>query len=244
MGNNLKYWGVCLKKVLCVPDTHFPWQSNETLAWIYQAAKAKQPDIIIQLGDLYDAYSFSRFAKTNDLMTPKQELAEGRMGAAAMWKNLRLAAPKAKCYQIRGNHDVRPERRILEECPEVESLIEMRPIFEFPGVTTIMDTQEELEIDNVVYTHGTFTQTNGAHCKHYQQSVAHGHTHRGGVFFMRTKRGIIFELDCGFASDESQVPLRYTMTRRTGWTLGCGWKDDEGPRFLPFPGNDNKPLIK
>jgi predicted phosphodiesterase len=223
-----------LKKVLCVPDTHFPFASSETLAWIYQVAKAKQPDVIIQMGDLFDFFAQSKFAKSHNIMTPKQEIAEGRLGSAAMWKNLQKSAPKAKCYQIRGNHDVRPEKRILEQCPEIESLVSMHPIFEFPGVTSIMDPTEELEIDNVIYTHGTFIPM-GAHCRHYLQSVAHGHTHRGSVFFTRKKSTLIWELDCGFASDESQVALRYTETRRTGWSLGCGWMDDEGPRFLPYP---------
>ena len=223
-----------MRKVLAIPDLHCPFQSNETLAWIYQIAKQKQPDIIIQMGDLFDMYSQSRFSRTHNLMTPKQELSEGRLAAATMWKNVKAAAPKAKCFQIRGNHDVRPDKRIQELCPEVESLVEMKPLFEFSGVNTIMDTQEELEIDGAIYTHGTLTQM-GAHCKHYMQSVVHGHTHRGSVFYTRKMNGIIWELDCGFASDEGQVPLRYTETRRTGWTLGCGWVDDYGPMFMPAP---------
>lgn len=232
-----------MRKVLIVPDTHLPFHKQEVLTWIYQVAKSKQPDIIVQIGDLYDMFSQSKFVKTHNLMTPKQELAEGRAGAAAMWKNLKLAAPKAKCFQIRGNHDVRPEKRILESCPEVESMLEMYPLFEFPGVTTIMDTSEELEIDGVLYTHGTFIPM-GAHCKHYQQNVVHGHTHRGSVFTTRNRNSLIWELDCGFASDEEQAPLRYTMTRRTGWSLGCGWVDIEGPRFLPYPGTPKVTYIK
>jgi UDP-2,3-diacylglucosamine pyrophosphatase LpxH len=230
--------------VLAIPDLHFPWHHQDTLTWIYQLIADRKPDDIVQLGDLYDMYSSSRFAKTHDLMTPKQELAEGRLGAATMWKNIKTRAPKAKCWQIRGNHDVRPEKRVQELVPEVESLLEMKPIFEFPGVTTLMDPTEELEIDGVIYTHGTFTQANGAHCKHYMQPVVHGHTHRGSVFFMRKKGGLIWELDCGFASDETQVPLRFTATRRTGWTLGCGWIDSTGPSFIPFPWTPKKALPK
>jgi predicted phosphodiesterase len=232
-----------LRKVLAIPDLHFPWHHQDTLTWIYQQIIDQKPDVVIQMGDLYDMYSHSRFARTHDLMTPKQELAEARMGAAAMWKHINKIAPKAKKYQIRGNHDVRAEKRIQEMCPEIESLLEMRPIFEFSGVTTIMDTSEELELDGVIYTHGTFIPM-GAHCKHYMQSVVHGHTHRGSTFFTRKHNQLIWELDCGFASDESAVPLRYTQTRRTGWTLGCGLVSDLGPMFMPAPFGPKKPLIK
>lgn len=232
-----------MRKVLAIPDTHFPWHHQDTITWIYKTITEKKPDIVIQMGDLYDMYSHSKFAKTHDLMTPKQEIAEGRLGAANMWKHIRSLVPKAKLYQIRGNHDVRAEKRVQEKCPEIESLLEMRPIFEFPGVTTIMDTSEELEIDGAIYTHGTFIPM-GAHCKHYMQSVVHGHTHRGSVFFTRKHNSLIWELDCGFASDETSVPLRYTATRRTGWTLGCGWVDINGPQFMPAPFSPKKALIK
>lgn len=223
-----------MRKVLAIPDLHFPWHHQDTLTWIYQVAQDKQPDVIIQLGDLYDMYSFSRFAKTCDLMTPKQELAEGRLGAATMWKYLKALCPKAELYQIRGNHDVRPERAVIEKAPELESLLEMKPIFDFPGVTTVMDTGTELEIDGVLYTHGHYTKL-GDHMRYYLQPVVHGHTHRGGSIFTKIHGRVLWELDCGFASDETVVPMRYTPSRRTLWSLGCGWIDDGGPRFMPAP---------
>lgn len=223
-----------MSKVLAIPDLHFPWHHQDTLTWIYQMITDTKPDTIVQLGDLYDMYSTSRFSRTHNLMTPKQELAEGRLGASTMWKHINKISPKSKKYQIRGNHDVRPEKRAQEVLPEIESLLEMRPIFEFSGVTTLMDPSEELEINGIIYTHGTFTKI-GAHCIHYMQPVVHGHSHRGGTFYTRKQTGLIWELDCGFASDETQVPLRFTATKRTGWTLGCGLVEDSNPHFLPSP---------
>lgn len=223
-----------MRKVLAIPDLHFPWHDQDTLTWIYKLNQERKPDVIIQLGDLYDMYSHSRFARTHNLCTPKQEIAEGRLGAATMWKHLKSGNPKAVCYQLRGNHDVRADKRILEMCPEVESLVAMQPLFEFPGVKTIMDASEELELDGVLYIHGHYMKL-GDHMNYYLQPVVHGHTHRGGSIYRKIHGQTIWELDCGFASDESQVPLRYTATRRTHWTLGCGWIDDGGPSFMVKP---------
>ena len=227
------------KKVIAVPDLHFPWHDPECLTWIYDVIRDTQPDVVVQLGDLYDMYSASKFAKTHNLMTPAMELAEARLGGEAFWANVKKAAPNAKCFQILGNHDIRPNKRILEVCPELESLLSTHELYKFKGVETILDPKEELEIDGVLYTHGSFSKA-GDHCKHYRQPVVFGHLHRGFTFFTTVKDDLLWELNCGYASDQTAVPLRYTATKRTGWTLGCGLIDDGGPRFLPYPGNVKK----
>jgi predicted phosphodiesterase len=222
------------KRVIAVPDLHFPFHHAECLSWIYDHITLTKPDVVIQLGDLYDMYSASKFARTHDLMTPKQELAEARLAAEAFWRNVQQRAPNARCLQILGNHDVRPNKRIQEVAPELESLLNTSVLFQFSGVETTLDTSADVEIDGVIYTHGTFIKL-GDHAKHYFQPVVHGHTHRGATFFMRQHGKNIWELDCGFASDETQVPLRYTATRRTGWTLGLGVVSEYGPSFRAFP---------
>ena len=223
-----------LRSVLCVPDTHFPFHHQPTLTWIYEIAKERKPDIIFQLGDLYDFFASSRFARSHDVMTPKEEFEEGRMGAEAMWKNLRKASPKSMCIQIKGNHDVRPNKRLLELCPELESLLDTDSLFKFPGVKTILDPSEEVEIDGVVYIHGHYAKL-GDHMNFFLQPTVHGHTHKGGTIYKKIRGGTLWELDCGFASDETTVPMRYGPTRRNHWTLGCGWVDAQGPQFLPAP---------
>src|SRR5262245_40150163 len=42
--------------VLCVPDIHFPWHSERGLALTLDIVQAAQPDLVIQLGDLYDLF--------------------------------------------------------------------------------------------------------------------------------------------------------------------------------------------
>jgi predicted phosphodiesterase len=223
------------KKVLAIPDLHFPWHHQDCLTFIYELIKEENPDVIIQMGDLYDQFSFSRFARTHDLCTPKEELLEGLAGATNMWNHIRKIAPRAKKIQIRGNHDVRIARRVQEVIPEIESLIEptIDAMFKFKGVQTVMNTREEFEIDGVIYTHGHYMKI-GDHAKFYNKPVVHGHRHRAEVWFHDMNDFMLWELDVGFCSDATAVPLRYTATRTTHWTLGCGLIDGRGPRFIPF----------
>lgn len=223
------------KSVLAIPDLHFPWHHQDCLTFIYEIIKEKKPDVVIQMGDLYDLFSFSKFARVHDICTPKEELSEARLAATLMWQHISKIAPNAMKVQLRGNHDVRITKRVTEVIPEIITLVEpqIEEMFKFEGVNTIYDTREEFEIDGVVYTHGHYSKI-GDHSKYLLKPVVHGHRHRGEVWFQQMNGYLLWELDCGFASDDKEVPLKYTPTRTNHWTLGCGWVDGLGPRFIPF----------
>lgn len=224
------------KKVIAIPDLHFPWHHDDCLRFIYELIRKEKPDVVIQMGDLYDKFSFSKFARSHDVCTPQEELNEGRIAATLMWEHIRkIAPPTAKLYQLRGNHDVRIEKRVLDAVPEISSLIEpeIEKLFEFKNVKTIMDYREELVIDGVVYIHG-FGNRIGEHAKFFLKPVVRAHRHRGELWFLQMDQYLLWELDCGYCADKTQVPLRYTPTRTTHWTLGVGMVDGLGPRFIPF----------
>lgn len=222
------------KKVLVIPDCHFPWCDIEKLNLIYQIAIKEKPDVIIQLGDLFDLYSHSKFARGHDLCTPQQEILEARQGAENMWFNLRKVCPKTSMYQLKGNHDARIEKRVAEKYPEIASLLDINHLWKFKNVETLLSDKDQLVIDGVIYVHGWMTKL-GDHCRYFNKSVVHGHTHRGGVYF--EKRGfdqMIFELDCGHIADVSKQPLQYGPTKTMKHIPGCGLIDVLGPRFIPL----------
>lgn len=223
------------KKVIAIPDLHFPWHHANCLNFIYDVIKDEKPDVVIQMGDLYDFFSFSKFSRTHDVCTPKEEITEGRLAAQLMWEHIKKIAPNADRIQLRGNHDVRVMKRVLDVIPEIESLVEpqVEELFKFKGVRTVYDTREEFEIDGVVYTHGHYMKI-GDHAKYYNKPVVHGHRHRGEVWFHDMGQFMLWELDCGYCSDDSQIPLKYTPTRTNHWTLGVGQIDKLGPRFIPY----------
>lgn len=221
------------KTVLAIGDTHFPFTSTKSLKRVLELARTLKPQVILQLGDLYDFYSQSKFSRTLDLMTPKAEIDIGLEGACDMWRALRKAAPKAKCYQLQGNHDARPIKRLIEKSPELERFLDLSSLYDFPGVTMVGDHREELIIDGVCYQHGF--RKFGDHVAHNGMSTVCGHSHQGGVVFKRLGDKTLFELNAGFIGDEYSLPFQYTMQRRfSKWTQGVGLIDSLGPRFIPF----------
>lgn len=220
-----------MRKILCVPDLHAPFSDADAVSFVYAAIAKEKPDVVIQLGDAWDCFSFSKFPGTRSLMTPREEIKEARQFCEAFWRNVENGAPKAKRIQMIGNHEARIPKRLLEQIPALEDFLSFNDCFKYRGVDTFFDPREEVVIDDILFTHGHFTQP-GRHVSYYLRNVVHGHTHRGGVTYLRTHDKVLYELDCGHLADEKATPLQYTATKQTKWTLGFGLIDEYGPRFV------------
>jgi predicted MPP superfamily phosphohydrolase len=222
-------------KIFIIPDQHFPFVNKKNLKSLIAAVKEHKPNYIVNVGDTYDQYNFSRFARSLDIMTPQQELLLGRKMAEKMWRDIQAASPKARCFQLSGNHEDRIRKRVMEKLPEIESLVEnpIRQLTEFPGVEQLGSSRSELEINGVIFTHGWFTKP-GDHAKYYLKSVVHGHTHKGNVTYVACAGKTLFELDCGYIADPDTIPLEYTPTKTSRWNPGYGFIDKNGPRFIPL----------
>lgn len=220
-------------RILAIGDCHFPFVHVDKALYIVELAKELKPNAIVQIGDLYDMYTFSRFARSVDYITPREELMEGKKMATDFWQSLQAAAPKAKCFQLRGNHSARIEKLIQAKAPEYESLIEgpISALTEFKNVIDLKSSRSELVLNDIVFVHGWSTKP-GFHMNYFGQSVVCGHSHHGGVVFKAQKTKPLFELNCGHIADDSQLPLEYGETKTTSWISGCGWYDEKGPRFI------------
>jgi predicted phosphodiesterase len=222
-------------RVVTLGDTHLPFHHKGIFNWVFDVVKALQPDAVVQIGDCYDMFSFSKYPRSLNVTTPRDELEDGRKAFEWMWNGVKAAAPQTSCYQLwSGNHDQRPLKRALESLPEAEDWIAkgLRDLYTMDGVTLVDDSAEELEIDGVLYQHGHLTH--GRHAPWNQQSTVHGHTHRGGVAWWQQRERCYFELGVGWLGDVTQDAFKYHgFKRRHGTTLGLGVVDSTGPRFLP-----------
>lgn len=217
-------------------DMHFPWVDREALRLSIKALKSYSPDYVVQIGDLYDYFSCTRFARSHNVYTPRAEIQRARAMANEFWDRVYNACPKAKLYQISGNHDMRPAKKILESAPELEDAVEMfrKKLFTFDGVHSIYNQREELRIDDVIYIHGHHSRL-GAHMMELHENVVCGHTHKGGSIHHPWGGSVKFELNAGFLADRHAPALRYTMYKKfSKWTLGFGKVDEHGGRFCPL----------
>jgi hypothetical protein len=222
--------------VVAIGDFHAPWQHEDATAWALDVIADLQPATVVQMGDLYDMFSFSRHPRNPNYITPAAELDSGRAAAEELWRAVKLAAPAASCYQIIGNHDDRPYKTALSKAPELVSLIgpAVQDLFAFPGVSTVNESNEELVLDGVVYMHGFRSQL-GSHAAYNLRPTVCGHSHRGGVYFERQLGGMVWELNAGFLANILAPVFRYrNQAKIHKTTLGLGIIDSLGPRFAPY----------
>lgn len=220
--------------ILIIGDVHAPFTIQKTLDRIVDSAASAPPKHIVQVGDLYDLYSFAKFPRSRNIYTPKDEIKLGREVAEKMWDRLKKAAPQAKCWQLRGNHDARPYKRVIEACPEIEDELRIDRIWRFDGVESMLSDRDELIINRIVFMHGF--RKFGEHVVHNRLSTVCGHLHTGGVRYVRFGKATLFELNAGFCGNPNSTPLGYTPQKKVStWTQGFARIDAQGPRFIATP---------
>lgn len=222
------------KRCLFIPDTHFPFIHQPTLEKLFKFAEKEQPEIIVQVGDLYDNVSHTKFPRSHNIFTPREEQAKARRQASEMWETLWKLVPDSRRIQIYGNHDLRALKRILEVYPEAEDWIAQKisELMTFPEVETIHDSREELILPGeVMVIHGYKTGL-GEHRDFAMYNAVCGHRHIGSVVYRQLRDRILWELNCGLLGDPNAKGLTYTPQKISNWTLGWGWLDEYGPRFI------------
>lgn len=222
-----------MSNILGIGDTHFPYHCKKAFKHLVKRIESETFTHIIQVGDLYDQYAFSRFSKKN-LMLPEQELNLGRVYAEEMWAFIKHKQPDAKLIQILGNHDERFIKRVQERVPEVQEVIQnsIMNYYRFTGVKTVDDPREEYQLGDIAVLHG-YRSKLGDHTKYMQQNTMHGHTHKGGVYYHPLNGKVLWELDCGYLADKSAEPLMYTPQKHSNSIHGWGEVNEGVPRFIP-----------
>lgn len=223
------------QRTLFIGDVHAPFANLKVLEKVYRFAEKHDPQVIVQVGDLYDLFSHTKFPRSHNAFTPRQEQETARKQAEEMWMELKKAAPGAECYQLYGNHDVRPLKRILESYPQAEDWIKtmLGKMMTFEGVTTLDDARAELMLPGNVMVHHGYLGQLGRHRDYSLNNAVVGHSHVGGVVYKQLRGEILWELNCGYVGDQNAKGLSYTMQRTVAWTTGWGWLDEYGPRFIP-----------
>lgn len=223
-----------MSDILVIGDLHFPFHHKRAYGKLLRRLKTKKFDYIIQIGDLYDQYAFSKYPKSH-LTTPQEELKKARSCAEKMWALIGKYQKHAKKYQILGNHDIRILKRVQESLPEVQEMVStfFKDLYKFKGVKTIIDPREPLIIKDIMFIHG-YKSKNGDHTRFMHMNVVHGHRHRGEISFVPIKGKTLWELDCGYLADFRHIALSYSESKITNWTLGHAEIENGVPRFVPY----------
>lgn len=212
-------------KVLVVGDTHMPWHDKKALTKIYNLVLEEKPNVVVQIGDNYDFYTLSTYAKTLSIK-PSLDIKKAITEVNKFWQLMRTFCPKGKFYQLMGNHEARFRKRILERLPQLEGVADYN-LKKCPWVNYLKSERCHLTLDNVVYTHGWYSKSID-HARHFNKPVVHGHRHRPTIDTL----GKLWSMDVGHIANERSLPLSYTQSTVTNWRKACGIVTDGVPKLI------------
>lgn len=224
------------RRILAIGDTHFPWASEDTLTALYAFVDSlpedEKPDVIVQVGDLHDMYSWKKFPGSMNLYNPKEEIELAYKMASEMWATLKRLAPGAECHQILGNHDVRALKRVLEQFPEGEVFFSIERFYQFEGVRTHMDPRVPLDLGDCLVIHGHRSRSVDHWLDLPGKNIIHGHDHKVTITYRKFGGITKWIMGVGFAGDPKAKVFSYTPLSTLDMMNSIGWADQHGPRAV------------
>ena len=193
-------------------DTHVPFHDPRAVAVVQLVVRSAKPHTLLNVGDLVDCWSISRFDKDPSRRDTLQDnIDEARQHLAEMAQ----MAPKARRVLLEGNHESRlsrliaslegahrelPKLRIFQESMTWPTLLDLDGV----GFEWVPDRQQSRTpiLPKMITKHGTVVRKwSGATAKgeweKYGASGLSGHTHRLGQFLHRDHNGTASWIETG-----------------------------------------------
>jgi predicted phosphodiesterase len=198
------------ERVVFVPDLHCPYHDvgvwNQVLAFI----KDYEPDRIVFLGDVIDAYPVSRFSKDPSRRETMQDEFDSGHGVL---REARLAAPDALIDYTPGNHEKRVDLFMWTQAPALASLrcMSLEALLRTSELEIVLHPYAGFKLrERFRCTHGTYVRKHAGHSAkaeldHWGISGASGHTHRAGMYTVTNDSGTSSWTEFGHLCDVSKA---------------------------------------
>lgn len=225
-------------------DLHFPFVDRQKLKDAIRLFARKKIAVAVQIGDLHDMFSHGKYPRSRNTYSPNSEISLAYEMACEFWSEVKKQCGDIQLFQLLGNHDVRPLKRILELYPEGEIFLDeaFNKWFMFDGVETLTSDKQELflidrkrsdPLGQLCFMHG-YSSRPGFHRDYNVCNTILGHTHTGGTWFRNTRFGQMFELNAGYLADVSSKALSYRSQKLSKSTTGVGLIEEWAPSFIPL----------
>lgn len=236
-----------MKTILIVPDVQLPFHDPVLLKKVIQVAEDMQPDRILQIGDLIDLPTVSRWTKgTAEEYAPllQEHISQTK---DEFFSPLRKAAPSAKFEWLRGNHDERLWDYISKYAYPLRTLeaLSIESLFELDKFKVSYVKGPHRVATNTYAIHGhesggycaspsawdsKFTKRYGSH-----QNYVFGHTHAPFLitraFGYDGKVSPRFTMNVGSIMDP--VAATYVKDGAVSWQPSFALLRDDGKRVWP-----------
>ena len=205
--------------ILVLPDLHFPFADWTGLKKAHKWAKKHKPDLVIQMGDLFDQKAWSRWGKDPDDLSPEDEWLQ----AFESVKKLHKMFPKM--HILSGNHDRRFYLKAADSSLPSQLIKSMQELFPFKGWIWHIDAKDRLTIPSargdILFLHGDeMGGTPIAKATQLGINIVQGHTHQASITYAQTLSKYVFAAEAGHLMDVNSKGARYAARNPKGSSSG------------------------
>ena len=199
-----------------ISDTHYPFAHPKHLQFLYETFNKFQVNRIVHIGDIVDGSAWNMWEKSAEMPSGSKEAEMAQKDMDKLFKMF----PNGDLTM--GNHDELINRRMLKHSIPQKFYKTFSESWNFPKG---WKTHTHIEIDNVMYLHGTGksgVNASVSFMQDYRQSVVTGHTHSsGGINYRASYKELCFALNVGCLIG-SGLAFAYGKHFSKKPTLGCG----------------------
>jgi predicted phosphodiesterase len=224
--------------ILVLPDLHFPFADWSGIEKAHAWAEKHKPDLVIQIGDLFDQKAWSRFEKDPDDLSPEDEWTQAFNDVE------RLHELFPKMHILSGNHDRRFYLKAAAASLPSKLVKSLKELFPFTGWTWHVDAKDRLIVPSargdILFLHGD--EMGGTPLSKATQlgvNLVQGHTHQASVNYAQTLNKYVFAAEAGHLMDVNSKGARYAARNPKGASAGFLILKHGCCYFIP---NDGAPI--
>lgn len=217
-----------------IPDLHAPYFDKRAYSCALKFVRHYRPSIVFIIGDWVDFYQLSKFDKRPERIHTLQEDINSGINCL---RRLREAAPKARIYYIRGNHEQRLTRFLWSKAAELSSLqcLTVPQLLHLPELNIEYVEKSSMLFHGFLVKHGNVVRTRSGYSATGELEKAgisgiSGHTHRLSHVFKSHFGGTYTWAEIGCLCE---LESEYMEGQRADWQHGIAYGEFKrnGKRF-------------
>lgn len=223
-----------MSTILVLGDLHGSCMHPKAVEFLAEIKRVHKPDLVVQVGDVWDGYNFSRYLRDPDTPNAEDEIAATIKALKPLYK---LFPVMQLCY---GNHDLRHLKKALENNIPESLFRSVKDILEAPVGWVFNDFWEFHDEDAgpILFHHGEMfggpQLPNMLQTLRTNHVIGHIHSEGGHILYQNNGINTVWAANAGCLIDHESYAFRYAKKSRYKGVNGALLIIDGSPFFAPM----------
>jgi len=224
-----------MSTILVIGDLHAPVMHPGAVDFLADLKKTFKPDAVVQVGELFDGYTFSKFMRDPDTPNAVTEIESTIEALQPLYK---LFPDMSVCY---GNHCLRHMKRATEAGLPSILFKSFKDLLECPKGWNFAEKFhiEDDDVGTILFHHGDGAY-GSPNLRRMLQTlrvshvIGHQHSEGGAIVYEDNGSDVVFAANAGCLVDHDTYAFRYSKNSRFRGVLGALIIVNGVPAFIPM----------